>query len=323
MNSIVIAGLILCLVGCIGAYSNNSNEETYAVAKTLASPPKKSSPLVSIAKEEYTASVSGSAAAESPAPLPIQMEAIKKESPTWRSSSYKKGWHSPESRGSVAARENLGIALLKGNNSKKAVRSFASTAHPPDNEPAGAPESISQRIDAFFNSLKTAAYTFNPPSPIKVAEPVTVHFWLDPQATAAELAEELKKAVPLDAARVESGLSKWSPKMRATLSGQNFEVKAIDPEEQVVGATLRTTWSWDITPLNFGKNLALHLRLEALPPPEIGSTKTITTIDREIRVEVTWWWLFDHYYEKYWKELLAGLGTALASLVAWWWKKRQ
>lgn len=158
-----------------------------------------------------------------------------------------------------------------------------------------------QRIDAYFNGLKTAAYTFNPPSPIQVAKPVTVHLWLDPQATAAELAEELRKAIPRDAARVESGETRWSPKMRATLSGPDFEVKAIDPEEQPVGSTQRTTWSWDITPLRAGEKLALHLRLAAVLPSELGPPKTITTLDREINVEVTWWWLFDHYFEKYWK----------------------
>lgn len=186
----------------------------------------------------------------------------------------------------------------------------------------GNPETLAQHIDAYLNSLKSAAYAFNPPSPIVVAEPVTIHLWLDPQATAAGLAEELKKAVPRDAARVESGQTRWSPKMRATLSGPDFEVKPIDSEEQPVSSTQRTTWSWDIIPQRPGKNLALHIRLEAVLPPELGPPKTITTLDREITVEVTWWWLFDHYYDKYWKELLAGLGTLLASALAWWWKNR-
>ncbi len=180
-----------------------------------------------------------------------------------------------------------------------------------------------QRLDAYLGSLKTAAYTFNPPSPIEVARPVTVHLWLDPQATAAGLAEALGKTVPRDAANIESGETRWSPKMRATLSGPDFEVKAIDPEEQLVGSTVRTTWSWDVTPLRAGEKLALHLRLAAVLPEELGPPKTITTLDREINVEVTWWWLFDHYFEKYWKWLLGGLGTAMASAVAWWWKNRK
>ena len=185
------------------------------------------------------------------------------------------------------------------------------------------PQIMVQRIDAYFDSLKTAAYTFNPPSPIQVSKPVTVHFWLDPQATPAALAEELKKRVPHDAAQVEFGNTKWSPKMRASLIGsQDFEVKAVDPEEQLVSSTQRTTWSWDIIPLHPGEKLLLHLRLAVVLPPELGPPKTVTTIDREINVEVTWWWLFDHNFEKYWKWLLGGLGGVIASVVAWWWKSK-
>lgn len=184
------------------------------------------------------------------------------------------------------------------------------------------PQTIVQRIDAYFSSLKSAAYTFNPPSPIRVAEPVTVHFWLDPQAAPAALAEELKKLVPQDGARVESGKTKWSPKMRATLSGSDFDVKAIDSEEQMISSTQRTTWSWDITPSHPGEKLALHLRLAVILPDEFGAPKTVTTLDREINVEVTQWWLFDHYFDKYWKWLLGGFGTVIVSFIAWWWKNR-
>lgn len=180
-----------------------------------------------------------------------------------------------------------------------------------------------QKIDAFFDNLKTASFAFNPPSPIKVAKPVTVHFWIDPQTSAATLAGELQQSLGQTGATVESGQTRWSPTMRATLSGPEFEVKAIDQEIQLVSSSERTTWSWDITPLSAGKNLALHLRLEAVLPADLGPPKTITTLDRELTVEVTWWWLFDHYFEKYWKWLLGGLGTAISGLVVWWWKNKQ
>lgn len=209
-------------------------------------------------------------------------------------------------------------------NKANARRPASAQSSPPTaaTNPNDDPQSIIQRIDVYFNSLNTAAYTFNPPSPISVAKPVTVHLWVDPQATSAALAEELKKLVPRDATNVESGNTKWSPKMRATLSGSDFGVKAIDQEEQPVSSTQRTTWSWDITPLHPGEKLALHLRLAVVLPPELGPPKTVTTIDREINVEVTWWWLFDYYFEKYWKWLLGGLGSVVASAFAWWWKNR-
>lgn len=184
------------------------------------------------------------------------------------------------------------------------------------------PEKEAQRIDAYLGNLKIAAYAFNPPSPIFVDKPTTVHLWLDPQVSAVALAQELKKLVPRDAARVESGKTKWSPQMRATLSGEEFKVIAIDPEVQLVSLSERTRWSWDITPLSANETLSLHLRLEVIFPSELG-VKTITTLDREIYVEATWWWLFDHYFDKYWKWLLGGLGTTIASIVVWWWNIRR
>lgn len=219
------------------------------------------------------------------------------------------------------------LSMVSPARHKVMVRNPASVKPPPPpatTSPVDSPETMIQRIDAYFSKLKTAAYTFNPPSPIRVAEPVTVYFWLDPSTTSAALAEELKKLVPRDAGRVESGQTAWSEKMRATLSGpsQDFEVKAVDPEEQTVSSTQRTRWSWDITPLHPGENLVLHLRLAVILPPELGSQKTITSIDKIINVEVTRWWQFDHYFEKYWRWLLGGLGTAMASIVAWWWKNR-
>jgi len=187
------------------------------------------------------------------------------------------------------------------------------------------PQAQAQRIDDYLNSLSSASYAFNPPSPIKVAKPVTMHFWLDPSTTTAQLSEALKQAVPRDAARVESGVTTWSPRMRATLSGPEFEIKPVPEgsEEQPVSPTQRTTWSWDVTPLVPGDNLVLHLRLQVVLPPEISPPKTITTLDKEIKVEVTWWWLFDNFFEKYWKWLFGGLGTAISGMAAWWWKNRK
>lgn len=186
------------------------------------------------------------------------------------------------------------------------------------------PQEETKRIDDYMRQLTESPYAFNPPSPIKVAKPVTVHFWLDPTSTAAQLAQELRRTVPQDADRVESGKALWSPKMRATLRGPGFDVKPVDgnSEEQSISSIQRTTWSWDVTPLHPGEKQTLHLRLEAVLPPELGSTRTIATLDRDIQVDVTLWWLIDHYFEKYWKWLLGGIGSALASAIAWWWKNR-
>lgn len=200
--------------------------------------------------------------------------------------------------------------------SKSVSRAITST--PPDS-----PDAEVARIDAYLNSLKSAAYTFNPPSPIQVAKPVTVHFWLDPQARPEDLAAELKAQVPEDAARVEAGTTRWSPQMEATLRGDEFDIKAITPERQPVSAAARTVWEWSVNPKQPGKAQRLYLTLNVVLPEALGGPRTQKTFEKRIDVEVTPLWLFDTYFEKYGTWALGGLGSLLAAVFGWWWKNRR
>ena len=184
------------------------------------------------------------------------------------------------------------------------------------------PISMADRWNAFLQSFKDAAYTFNPPSPIKVDKPRTIHLWVDTMVDQQTLAEELRRIVPWDAARIESGAIRVSPEMKAILTGENFKIKANSPEKQIINMAGRSIWSWDITPTWPGLQ-TLHLRLIAIPPDATSSPYTIPVpLDRTIKVKVTIWWLIDHFFEKYWKWLLGGLGTLFITILGWWWKKR-
>ncbi|MCF8150729.1 MAG: hypothetical protein K9K30_16645 [Burkholderiaceae bacterium] len=187
------------------------------------------------------------------------------------------------------------------------------------------------RRDAYRQQLKQAAYAFNPLTPIKVATPVTVFFWIDPAAEPLRLADELKTALlklrPNEAPLAESGQLDWSPKMRATLTGDDFlitptEARDFDGTKNIY-ANRRTEWSWDIKARRVGESLPLHLRVWAILPKSLGEPDEVLKLDKLIQVEVTWTWLLDEFWEKYWKWLLGGLGTALAGAVAAWWKSRQ
>lgn len=177
--------------------------------------------------------------------------------------------------------------------------------------------------DEYLKRLKNASYTFNPPSPIKVDKPRTIHLWVDTIINHEELAEQLKKLVPQDADRIESGEIKIAPRMKASLTGENFKITPVPAgtEVQDINFSGRTIWSWNIVPTWPGTQ-TLQLRLIAIPPKSIGEPYTIPeALDREIVVEVTIWWAFDHFFEKYWKWLLGGLGTLLVTILGWWWKK--
>lgn len=188
------------------------------------------------------------------------------------------------------------------------------------------------RRDAYHRQLKQAAYTFNPLSPIKVATPVTVYFWIDPGAEPMRLAEELKAKLlemhPDEAPRTEAGRIDWSPKMRATLTGgDDFDITPTEGKgfdgQKILSASRRTEWSWDIKAKHVGERLPLHLRVWAVLPKELGEPYEVLKLDKLIQVEVTWLWLLDEYWEKYWKWILGGLGTALAGAIGAWWKSRQ
>jgi hypothetical protein len=187
------------------------------------------------------------------------------------------------------------------------------------------------RRDAYHQQLKQAAYTFNPLSPIKVATPITVFFWIDPVAEPLRLAEELKAALlrmrPDEVPLAESGRLDWSPKMRATLTGDDFEITPTEGKnfdgQKILSGSRRTEWSWDIKARRVGEKLPMHLRVWAVLPAELGEPYEVLKLDKLIHVEVTFLWLLDEFWEKYWKWILGGIGTVLAGAIGTWWKSRQ
>jgi hypothetical protein len=182
-----------------------------------------------------------------------------------------------------------------------------------------------RRRDAYVTGLGKSDYTFNAPSPIKVARPITVALWVDPTKVAAELVEEMKKAYPESAARVVAGETIWSPRMKARLTGPEFEITPLEGEDfdgvKDLSLAGRTEWRWNVVPTFPGKK-KLTVLLWAVLPPELGVPREVPAINRDVEVEVTVWWLVDHYWEKYWRWMIAGLASALAAAIGWWWKKR-
>lgn len=187
------------------------------------------------------------------------------------------------------------------------------------------------RREAYLKELKQASYTFNPPTPIKVATPVIVYLWLDPLAEPMRLAEELRvellKMRPGETPQTEAGRMEWSPKMRATLIGEDFDITPTEAKDfdgqKNLSASRRTEWSWDVKAKHVGQQLPLHLRVWAVLPKKLGEPHEVLKLDKLIHVEVTFLWLVDEFWEKYWKWILGGLGTALAGAISAWLKSRQ
>ena len=115
--------------------------------------------------------------------------------------------------------------------------------------------------------------------------------------------------------------------MRATLTGADFDITPTEGKgfdgQKYLSATRRTEWAWDIKAKHVGETLPLHLRVWAVLPKELGEPHEVLKLDKLIHVEVTIFWLLDEFWEKYWKWILGGLGTAIASAIGAWWKSRQ
>lgn len=180
----------------------------------------------------------------------------------------------------------------------------------------------------FLANLPTAAYTFNPPSPITVDTPHPIYLWVDTTVTHKALAEEMKRFEPADASQVRSGLTKVSQVMEASLTGPGEEFIAIQPatpQRQELNLDGRTSWKWTINPKKPG-TYTLDIQLLVIPPPDLATApheiRPSPALHHTIQVEVTLWWLFDHFFDKYWKWLLGGLGTLLVTVLGWWWKKK-
>lgn len=263
------------------------------------------------------------AAAPQPVPLSMYAESVEYSKVEKREAVERAGSALRETEREVARISGKRLAAK----AKKNDRSAAAAASPEFSADA----ELLARRDAYHQKLKQASYTFNPLSPIKVVTPVTVFFWIDPVAEPMRLAEELKAKLlemrPGEAPRTEAGRIDWSPKMRATLTGADFDITPTEGNgfdgQKDLSATRRTDWAWDIKAKHVGETLPLHLRVWAVLPKELGEPYEVLKLDKLIHVEVTLIWLLDEYWEKYWKWILGGFGTALASAIGAWWKSRQ
>jgi hypothetical protein len=75
--------------------------------------------------------------------------------------------------------------------------------------------------------------------------------------------------------------------MEAKLTGQNFGITAITPEQQAITGRDTTKWSWEIKPTKPGI-FHLHLTLNVIIKLEgVSTPRAIRTFDKIITVNVT------------------------------------
>jgi hypothetical protein len=211
----------------------------------------------------------------------------------------------------LAARALVALLVLVAGCGQKAAESTSASA--PVEEPAGEPAppdgtawskwqgqwNPAEIIDcpalgrretratcAAAGYLTDAAAAFNVPSPMARGETYRIRLAIERDA------DQARAVAAVDALPGETRAfgTKSGRFMRATLSGRNFEVTPLSPEQQDLFASDLGIWEWDVKPTAGGaQTLSLRTFVEA--PDSDGKLRPAATQieDREIRVTVTLW----------------------------------
>ena len=165
-------------------------------------------------------------------------------------------------------------------------------------------------VDQILANLPDGNIAFNSPETMNLEETAMIQLILSMQKTV----EELKEAVTA-AGKKQGAIIKVSRLMEARLSGVNFQIAAISPEEQRISSELPTVWKWDVKPTSKGSH-QLHLTLNLMF--ENGPKRFLRSFDKIIKVEVPPGQQIGGFVENNWKWLWTVIFVPLAG---WGWRR--
>ena len=189
---------------------------------------------------------------------------------------------------------------------------------------------MSAERQKYKNKLPEASYVFNTPNSVKIDNPFTIHFFLNPLDEPKKLEKKLRLIISHEPygknQKIEAKRTKWNTKMRVTLTGQDFEITPVEGNTfdgiKTPNSDEDTSWSWSVKAKHDGEALPLYLNIWCELPKELGGPlEMIPTLTRYISIDVTPIWILNTYWEK-WKWILGGIGTVLVTAFGLWWKSR-
>lgn len=132
-----------------------------------------------------------------------------------------------------------------------------------------------------LQSLDFANIALKAPPSMNLNETATIELFLGWRTTVDELQGKVAGTGAAEFARI-----RVSERMEARLSGANFAVVAMSPEEQEMAGENIAAWKWQVQSQNKGRH-SLHLTLSALHEADDPATRqVIRTFDKELEVEV-------------------------------------
>jgi len=187
---------------------------------------------------------------------------------------------------------------------------------PPAEEHGVSQQNGFEAIDQALKRMEQANIAFNAPASMMLNETAIIQLVLGFEKEI----EELKQMIGGDGEK-EGARIRVSCRMKASLSGTNFDINKITPELQLLSKCEVTSWMWEVKPKSEGRQ-NLHLTLTAFIDADgKSSPRAIRTFDKVIAVEAvkpTWGdrvWVF---IGDNWQWLWA---TLLVPAVGWFWKR--
>lgn len=135
-------------------------------------------------------------------------------------------------------------------------------ASPPPAAAPAAPAAAPPPVEPVTAPTFAAAAAYHVPTPMTVGQAETVRLWLDKRATAQALLARLRERVGGEAGVLRAEEVPATPRMRATLTGDKFEIRPLFDEVQTVYENKDTRWEWEVVPKEAGTHeLRVHLRM--------------------------------------------------------------
>jgi len=150
-----------------------------------------------------------------------------------------------------------------------------------DEHPNAKPEGAAS-VDPSVQSLRFANIGLNTPAGMNSNETAVVELLVGLTTPSDELEKKFEGAGIKEFAGI-----RVSERMEARLTGSNFAIVAITPEEQAIPHTNVAGWKWEVKPTREGRH-SLHLTLSAVGQTNnLPAQSVLRAFDKQIKVDVT------------------------------------
>lgn len=178
------------------------------------------------------------------------------------------------------------------------------------------PSPVTEIVENELKKLFPGQILFNVPQEMKVGIKERVEVRIS-KTIAEDLSKGLKgRGLPqIEEIRVNT-------LMGVRLNGDNFDIKALSHEEQIVAGEGFTQWDWDVMPLESGtQSLLLTVTVRIKIPNYAEERKDYPVFERKIKVKVNQIYSIKRFIKSYWQWFVS---TIIGSgIIGWIVKKRR